>query len=144
MTRYLLDTNVVSEATRSKPSQPLLDWLAQQRDGDLFISTLTLAELRRGVLEKPAGQKKRQLENWFNGPEGPRALFRGRILSFDETAAGEWARIMAAGTGTGRPRSPLDMIIAATAAANRCVVASLNARHFQGVVEFINPSRPGT
>jgi toxin FitB len=68
-------------------------------------------------------------------------LFQGRILPFDETAADEWARIMVDGTRSGRPRSGLDMIVAATAAANQCVVATLNERHFEGVVDFINPLR---
>jgi hypothetical protein len=51
----------------------------------------------------------------------------------------EWARIMAAGTAAGRPRSPIDMIIGATAAANNCVVVTANERHFRNVVEFLNP-----
>jgi toxin FitB len=81
------------------------------------------------------------LEAWFIGTEGPAALFSGRVLPFDERAAMEWARTMAAGTAVGRPRSPIDMIIAATAAANRCVVVTVNERHFEGAVEFLNPLR---
>ena len=53
----------------------------------------------------------------------------------------EWARIMAAGTAAGRPRSPIDMIIASTASVNGCVVVTANDRHFQGAVEFLNPLR---
>jgi len=56
-------------------------------DDDLFISALSLAEIRGSVLEKSAGRKRRQLEEWFHGPEGPQALFRGRVLAFDENAA---------------------------------------------------------
>ncbi len=51
MTRYLLDTNIVSNATKPAPSQPLIEWMAEQVDEDLFISSLTLAEIRRGVLD---------------------------------------------------------------------------------------------
>jgi predicted nucleic acid-binding protein len=69
----------------------------------------------------------------------PKALFAGRILPFDERAAAEWARIMAEGTATGRPRSAIDMIIAATAAANGCTVATLNDRDFRGAVATFNP-----
>lgn len=141
--RFLLDTNIVSEATKPKPSQALLDWLGRRPDVDLFISTLTLAEIKRGILEKPPGRKRRELENWFGGSEGPSSLFHGRILSFDEAAASEWARIMAEGSAAGRPRSALDMVIAATASANGCVVASLNERHFKDVVDFINPLHAG-
>ena len=79
------------------------------------------------------------MEIWFAGPEGPQALFRDRVLSFDERAAIEWGRLIAEGRAAGRPRSPLDMLIAATAAANRCTVVTANERHFRDVVEFINP-----
>lgn len=141
MTRYLLDTNVVSEATRVEPSPALLHWIEQQQNADLFISTFTLAEIKRGILTLPHGRKRRELESWFSGPEGPLALFQGRILAFDAAAADEWARIMAEGSRRGHPRSGLDMIVAATATANQCVVVTLNERHFRGVVEFLNPIR---
>ncbi len=80
MTRYLLDTNIISNVTKLQPSQPLLEWMSEQADDDLYLSSLSLAEIRRGVLEKPPGKKRRELEAWFVGPEGPQALFRGRLL----------------------------------------------------------------
>jgi toxin FitB len=138
--RYLLDTNILSNVTRLAPSAALLAWLGEQVDTDLFIASLTVAELRRGVLEKPAGKKRHALEQWFSGPEGPQALFAGRILAFDEKAALIWARLMAAGTSGGRPRSGLDTIIAAVAEANGCVVVTDNERAFEGT-EVVNPLR---
>jgi predicted nucleic acid-binding protein len=139
--RYLLDTNIISNATKPAPSEPLLAWMAEQADENLFIASLTVAELRRGVLEKPAGKRRDDLEAWFAGPEGPQALFAGRILPFDEAAALVWARLMAAGKARGRPRSALDTIVAAIADANGCVVATDNERDFAGV-EVVNPLRP--
>ena len=144
MTRYLLDTSIVSEASKPQPSSAVADWVQNQADSDLFISTLTIAEIWRGVLEMASGRRRRNLEAWFAGAEGPSALFSGRVLPFDEPAAMQWARIMAAGTAAGRPRSPIDMVIAATAAANNCVVVTANERHFRGVVEILNPSRLGS
>lgn len=141
MTRYLLDTSIISDATRVEPSPGLVRWLGGQADTELFISALTVAEIRRGILEKAAGRKRRELEAWFAGREGPQALFRGRVLPFDERAALEWARLMAEGTAAGRPRSALDMVIASTAVAQGCIVVSFNERHFRDVVEFINPAR---
>ena len=108
---------------------------------DLFISSLTIAEIRRGVLEAPAGRKRDQLQAWFVSPEGPSALFAGRVLPFDEAAGLVWARLMAEGTANGRPRNALDTIIAATAEANDCVVVTDNERDFADVA-FINPLRP--
>jgi toxin FitB len=140
VTRYLLDTNVISNVTRPVPSQALTAWMAEQADDDLFISSLTVAEIRRGVLEKPAGKKRRQLEQWFSGPDGPQALFVGRVLPFDERAALIWARLMAEGTAAGRPRSALDMIVAAIAEANDCIIVTDNEKDFAGL-SFLNPMR---
>ena len=142
MTRYLLDTNIISNVTKPEPSTALLNWMAEQADDDLFISALTIAEVRRGLLEKPAGKKSALLEAWFTGPEGPQALFAGRVLPFDETAALIWARLMADGTAKGRPRSALDMIIAAVAEANECIVVTDNEKDFAGL-KFVNPLRAG-
>lgn len=138
--RYLLDTNILSNITKPTPSESLLAWMSERADTDLFISSLTLAEIQRGVLEKPAGKKRNQLEAWFSGPEGPQALFRDRILAFDDKAGLIWARLMADGKTKGRPRSSLDTIIAAIAEANGCVVVTDNEKDFTGI-EIINPMR---
>jgi toxin FitB len=138
--RFLLDTNIISNIIKPMPSEFLLAWMAEQRDEDLFIASLTVAEIRRGILEKPAGKRHDELEVWFSGPEGPQALFAGRVLSFDEKAGLRWARLMAEGKARGRPRSALDTIIAAVADANECVVVTDNERDFEGV-DFLNPLR---
>jgi predicted nucleic acid-binding protein len=140
VTRYLLDTNIISNVTRPNPSAPLLTWMAEQTDNNLFISALTVAEIRRGLLEKAAGKKRAVLETWFAGPEGPQALFAGRVLPFGEKAALIWARLMVDGTAKGRPRSALDIIVAAIAEANDCVVVTGNEKHFTGL-KFVNPLR---
>jgi toxin FitB len=73
--RYLLDTNIISNIAKPIPSESLIAWMAEQADQDLFIASLTIAEIRRGVLEKPTGKRRDELEAWFAGPEGPQALF---------------------------------------------------------------------
>jgi len=142
VTRYLLDTNIISNIAKTVPSASLLAWMAEQIDETLFITSLTVAEIRCGVLEKPAGRKRDQLDAWFSGPEGPLALFAGRVLPFDEKAALIWARLMAEGTVKGKPRSVLDTIIAAIAVANDCVVVTDNEKDFPDI-EIINPLREG-
>jgi len=139
--RYLLDTNIISDIVKPAPSASLVAWMAEQNDEDLFISSLAVAEIRRGVLEKPAGRRRDRLEAWFLGPEGPQALFAGRVLPFDEAAALIWARLMADGKAKGKPRSALDTIIAAVAEANGCVVVTDNEKDFAGV-QVLNPLRP--
>src|SRR6266705_5132294 len=110
--------------------------MAEQTDNDLFISALTVGEIRRGLLEKSAGKKRALLEAWFVGREGPQALFAGRVLAFDEKAGLIWAQLMADGTARGRPRSALDMIIAAIAEVNGCVVVTDNERDFTGLTQL--------
>jgi predicted nucleic acid-binding protein len=126
--------------TKPDPSELLVEWMSAQADGDLFISSLTIAEIRRGILDKPKGKKRERLEAWFAGPEGPQSLFRDRVLSFDENAALLWARLMSDGRAAGKPRSDLDMIVAAVAEANGCVIVTDNEKHFSGL-DFFNPLR---
>ena len=140
MSAVLLDTNVISNITKPAPSEHLIAWMAQQTDQDLFIASLTVAEIRRGILEKPAGKRRNRLDEWFSGQEGPQALFAGRVLPFDEKAALAWAQLMADGRAKGRPRNALDMIIAAIAEANDCVVVTDNERDFVGI-KTVNPLR---
>ena len=138
MTRFLLDTNVICDATKQVPSASLTAWMANQVDESLFISSLSVAEILRGILAKPAGKKRKILEDWFAGPEGPQAVFAGRVLPFDENAGLIWARLMAEGDASGRPRSPLDMMVSAIAEANGCTVVTGNEKHFADL-RFFNP-----
>ena len=140
MTRYLLDTNIISNVVKLHPSKHLLVWMAAQPDENLFIASLTVAEIRRGILEKPHGKKRDALNAWFSGPEGPQALFTGRTLAFDDKAGLIWARLMAEGKAAGQPRNGMDMIIAAIAGANECTVATDNEKDFAGL-QVINPLR---
>lgn len=142
MTRFLLDTNIISDVVKPRPSEAVLTWLSAQRDANLFVSALTIAEIRRGILEMPKGRRRSALEAWVEGPEGPQALFAGRVLAFGEEAAAIWARLMAEGKASGRPRSALDMMIAATAEAHDCIVVSLNGKDFEGL-PLVDPTATG-
>ena len=99
MRRYLLDTNILSNATKPHPSETLVAWLAEQADDTLFIASLTLAELKRGILGKPSGKKRRELERWFANTA--MSLFTGRVLPFDDRAGLIWARLVAEGSARG-------------------------------------------
>jgi predicted nucleic acid-binding protein len=140
VTRFLLDTNIISNITKPRPSESLLAWMSNQADENLFIAALVLAELWFGVLESPAGKRRTKLESWFAGPEGPQSLFAGRVLPFDDKAALIWARLMSEGERAGQPRSALDMILAAVAEVNGCILVTDNERDFAGL-DFINPIR---
>ncbi len=138
--RYLLDTNIISNIAKRVPSEPLIAWMSEQEDENLFVTSLTVGEIRRAVFETSIGKRRDELEAWFCGPEGPLALFSGRILPFDERAGVVWARLMANGKTNGRARSALHTIIAAIAEANDCVVVTSNDTEFEDV-KTINPLR---
>lgn len=140
MTRYLLDTNILSNLVKPVPSAALVAWMGARADADLFISAFTVAEIRRGILELPPGRRRDGLEAWFSGPDGLQALFAGRVLPFDGAAALAWAALMAMGRREGRPRSALDMIVAAVAEIHGCLVVTDNERDFAGL-PYLNPMR---
>lgn len=139
MRRYLLDTNVVSEVTKPRPRAEVTDWLARFPGEVCHIATISLAEIRRGLLIAPSGRRRDELLAWYEGPLGPPRLFAGRTLPFDERAAGIWAELMAEGRAAGRPRNALDMIVAATGLAAGCTVVTLNARDFAGI-DHLDPA----
>jgi predicted phosphoribosyltransferase len=82
---YPLDTNVIGSVTSPLPSESLVAWLAEQADEDLFISSLTVAEIRRGVLAKPAGKKRRDLERWSVGSPAPNVRKRYSSAGFSRS-----------------------------------------------------------
>jgi predicted nucleic acid-binding protein len=141
LTRFLLDTNIISEFTKPVRSRELLAWLGDRDDEELFISAFSIAEIRRGILILPSGKRRRDLEHWFEGADGPQMLFAGRVLSFDERAATIWAELMAEGQARGKPRGALDTIIGAIALANNCVLVTNNVKDFAGIGTF-NPMKP--
>jgi predicted nucleic acid-binding protein len=140
VSRYLLDTNILSNPSKAAPSLPVAAWLGEQADDILFIASLSVAEIWLGVQEKPAGKKRAELERWFAGPNGPQAVFAGRVLPFDTRAGLIWGRLMAEETKAGHSRSAMDMIFAAVAEANDCILVMDNEKHFAGL-KFFNPMR---
>jgi predicted nucleic acid-binding protein len=140
VTGYLLDSNIIGNSTKPAPSPSLAAWMADQDNEKLFLATITIGEIWRGILELSPGRKRRELEEWFQGQEGLPKLFAGRILSFDAKAGLIWGRLMAEGVRIGRPRSALDMLLAAIAEANDCILVTDNEKHFAGL-KFINPMR---
>ena len=114
--------------------------MVAQIDASVFTTSISIAEIKRGILILPIGRKRTDLENWFYGQQGPLVPFQGRILPFDEKAAFVWAEMMATGRAEGRTRSAIDTMIAAIAKVNSCVVVTDNTKDFPDV-ETINPVR---
>ncbi len=132
---YLLDTNVISETIRRKPNRAVISWLDQIPGEALFVSVLTLGEVRKGI--ESLGDKKRQekLRVWL-GHELP-AWFEGRVLSIDLAVAERWGRLLAE---MHRPVPTIDSLLAATALRYELRLVTRNFDDFKYPgLEVINP-----
>ena len=140
MNRYLLDTNILHHVIKSTPSASLAAWLDEQPDESLYICSMNLAEIWNGILQLAAGEKRSEQEGWFSGPRGPRVVFGGRVLKFDDNAALVWARLMSERGAAGLPCAPIDMIYAAIAEANSCILVTDDEERFTGL-NVLNPMK---
>ena len=111
--RYLLDTCVISELVKKKPSHRVMQWLGQQEEHSLFLSVITFGELHKGIGRLQMGRKKRELLEWVEGQLSKR--FTGRILEVDREVAARWGEISATAEKAGRTVPVLDGLLAATA-----------------------------
>ena len=134
----VLDTNVVSELLRPSPAARVEQWLAAQDGAMVYFTAVGEAELRRGVEILPAGRRRNSLAKVVEGIL--EQDFRGRILSFDRTAARAFAAIAAVRRRVGRPISQFDCQIAAIAMANSAAVATRNIADFEACgIDLIDP-----
>lgn len=134
---FLLDTNVVSEWTRPRPNPGVIEWLAQVDEDRVFISVITLAELRHGVERLPAGKRRTRLDEWLR--EELPLRFEGRILPVDGAVADTCGAVVAHRDGIGRPIQAMDALIAATAKVHQLTVVTRNVDDFKPPVDAISP-----
>ncbi|MGV2434614.1 MAG UNVERIFIED_CONTAM: type II toxin-antitoxin system VapC family toxin [Anaerolineae bacterium] len=140
----LLDTNVLSEFMRPRPSVSVVRWLNVQPTNEVYISAISRAEIELGLQLMPAGKRQKILsqvaQTMFTKD------FDGRCLPFDEDATGHYARIVSARTRMGRPISVEDAQIASIALAHRMKLATRNTADFELIdgLEVVNPWIDGT
>ena len=134
----LLDTNILSELMRPAPSPAVMSWLAAQPASSLFISAVTEAELRYGVLLLPEGRRRADLMAALEAMLAED--FAARILPFDSAAAVAFAVIASSRRQAGKPISQFDAQIAAIAQSRGAELATRNVADFAECgVEIINP-----
>ena len=134
----LLDTNVVSEPLRQAPAPQVIDWLDAQAMDTLFLSAITVAELRAGIALLPPGRRRSGLQD--NLEQRVLPLFAGRVLAFDLTCTRPYAELMAQARRSGLAISTADGCIAAIAAAHGLAVATRDTRPFESAgVAVIDP-----
>jgi toxin FitB len=135
---FLLDTNCISEIVRPLPERRVVEWLEETDERLLFLSVLTLGEIRRSVAALPQSRRRAQLEAWLELTLPAR--FAGRILQVDEQVADRWGLITADAKRRGRPLATVDALLAATALHHNLTLVSRNVADFAGtVVPILNP-----
>lgn len=134
----LLDTNVISEPQRQEPNPRVLDWLDSQALETLYLSTITVAELRAGIALMPAGKRRAGLDENLEKRLLP--MFANRVLSFDMACTKAYAELLAKCRAGGLAVETADAFIAAIALANGFIVASRDASPFEAAgLKVINP-----
>jgi predicted nucleic acid-binding protein len=134
----LIDTNVISEPLRPAGDAAVLAWIDEQIVETLYLSAISLAELRLGMATLPAGKRKDMLHSSFEQRVLP--LFAGRILPFDSAASEAYAVLRARARVQGKAIAPADGYIAATAKSHGLIVATRDTSPFEAVgLTVINP-----
>jgi len=141
MTGFLLDTNCISEVVRLKPDPRVMAWIETAEEASLYLSVLTLGEIRKGLAALPQGKRRSRIETWLEMEL--QARFAGRILSIDAAVADRWGLLAANARIKGKPLSAIDGLLAATAIHHNLTVVSRNVGDFKNTqVPVMNPWEP--
>jgi toxin FitB len=132
---YLVDANVLSEATRPDPDPRVVEWL-RSNEHEIAVDPIILGEVRLGILLLPRGRRRSRLEDWFE--EGVRRL---QCIPWEASTGLRWAELLARLRSSGRAMPIKDSLIAATALAHDLTLATLNRRDFEAAgVRIIEPT----
>jgi len=129
--RYLIDTNVLYELAKEKPSTEVTKWLSSHADDTLLISTITIGEIACGIEKKEAGKAKEKLADWFKTVL--LEWFKGATIDLDTETMLFWGRLRA----SGRTLPILDSQIAAAALAHNAVLVTRNTKDFDGIAGLL-------
>lgn len=136
MARYLVDANVLSEATKPDPDARVVEWL-ESNEPEIAVDPIILGEIRFGILLLPRGRRRARLERWFE--EGAQRL---HCIPWEASVGLRWAELLAALRAAGRAMPIKDSLIAATALSHDLAVATLNRRDFDAAgVTVLDPRR---
>lgn len=132
--KYLVDANVLSEATRPQPAATAIQWL-RRHEAELVVTPIVLGEIEYGIRRMPAGRKRTALHRWF--ADGVRRL---RVVDLDAGTASAWAELLARLHKNGRAMPVKDSLIAASALQYKLTVVTRNTADFQHAgVPLVNP-----
>jgi predicted nucleic acid-binding protein len=138
MSGFLLDTNCISELVRPKPEPRVVGWMESADETMLYLSVLTVGEIRKGVAGLSQGKRRTLLETWLELEL--QARFEGRVLPIDAAIADRWGLIAAQAKRTGNALSVIDGLLVATALQHNLTIVTRNARDFTNTqVQVLNP-----
>ena len=135
MALYLVDANVLSEATKPDPDERVVEWL-RSNEPEIAVDPIILGEVRFGILLLPHGRRRSGLERWFE--EGVRRL---QCVPWEASTGLRWAELLAALRASGKAMPIKDSLIAATALAHDLAIATLNRQDFDAAgVTLVDPA----
>jgi tRNA(fMet)-specific endonuclease VapC len=135
---YLLDTNVISELVARQPNPRVVQWIDSLDPGSVYLSVITIGELRKGIEKLPTSKRKEALRDWLNDDLLHR--FSGRILVLDIDVMLTWGELVGQLESKGKPLAAMDSLIAALALHHHCSLVTRNEDHFQATgVTVVNP-----
>jgi toxin FitB len=134
---FLLDTNAVSEWVKPRPNPGLIRWTESADEDRIFLSVISLAELRSGVERMPSGARRNRLEQWLRNELPLR--FEGRILFVDNSVAEAWGKTVSGCEALGRPIGAMDAFLSATAEVHRLTLVTRNVSDFPTLKAVLNP-----
>jgi len=138
MSGFLLDTNVISELVRPQPARRVMEWMEAADEDLLYLSVLTLGEIRKGAALLAQGKRRTQLETWLEVELPER--FSNRVLPIDAVVADRWGLLASEAQRRGKPLAVIDGLLAATAIHHNLTVVSRNAADFMDAqVQVLNP-----
>jgi predicted nucleic acid-binding protein len=135
---FLLDTNVLSEPMKERPNSRVVAWLSEANEDQVFVSVVTITELRYGVERLATGKRRQRLDGWLRKDLISR--FAGRILPIDLRIADACGGLMARSESMGRPIEARDAFIAATAEVHGLTLVTRNTADFGPTLKaIVNP-----
>ena len=133
---YLVDTNVFSEQAKPEPDGKVLEWL-RKHERELYVSSITIGEIRRGIERLPDGKRKTQLRSWL---QALCDCMQGRVLSFNTSTAHVWGQLKAKWEKSGITVPSLDSQIAATASRHSLTIVTRKTADFKTTgIKVLNP-----
>ncbi len=136
--KYILDTNVISEAINKQPNPQVMNWLKAMDVQKLYLSVVTVGEIKKGVEKLPKSHRKETIKDWFENEL--LIKFNGRILALDLSVILVWGELVGSLEQKGRKLPALDSLIAATAKYYDYTLVTRNEKDFAGIdITIFNP-----